>query len=254
MSGKFGIALVVLCVLFHPGGSGAQSSPDWSMNATIIEACSCPMFCQCYFNSKPAAGPGHSGHGSHSGHEGHDDHGEEALQHFCRFNNAFRVNSGHYGSTKLDGVKFWVGGDLGDDFSDGEMGWAVLHFDKAMTKEQRDGVAAILGHVYPVQWTSFATAEGTIEWKNDGTVAHATLDGGKSAEVRLTKFAGMTSDPVVIHNLKYWGVPRNDGFVLMPNDVQAYRLGDKSFEFKGTNGFMITFDISSKDTAAPGKG
>ena len=34
------------------------AAADWAMNATIIEACSCPMFCQCYFTTKPAA---HSG-------------------------------------------------------------------------------------------------------------------------------------------------------------------------------------------------
>jgi hypothetical protein len=31
--------------------------------------------------------------------------------------------------------------------------------------------------------------------------------------------------------------------------VEAWRAGDKAFEFKGTNGFMITFDISSKDVS-----
>jgi hypothetical protein len=63
----------------------------------------------------------------------------------------------------------------------------------------------------------------------------------------LARFQGNTNDPVVIKNLKYWGVPRNDGFVLMPNKVEAYRVGDKPFEYKGSNGFMITFDIKSTD-------
>jgi hypothetical protein len=40
----------------------------------------------------------------------------------------------------------------------------------------------------------------------------------------------------------------------MPNEVEAYRLGPNAFEFKGTNGFMITFDINSKDAAAAAKG
>jgi hypothetical protein len=48
-------------------------------------------------------------------------------------------------------------------------------------------------------------------------------------------------------NLRYWGAPRNEGFVLMPNEIEAYRLGDKAYEFKGTNGFMITVDITSND-------
>jgi len=32
----------------------------------------------------------------------------------------------------------------------------------------------------------------------------------------------------------------------MPNSVEAYRVGDAPFEYSGTNGFMITFDIDSK--------
>jgi hypothetical protein len=57
----------------------------------------------------------------------------------------------------------------------------------------------------------------------------------------------MTADPIVISNLKFFGAPRNDGFILMPNEVEAYRAGSKPFEFKGTNGLMITIDISSTD-------
>jgi hypothetical protein len=35
----------------------------------------------------------------------------------------------------------------------------------------------------------------------------------------------------------YVAAPRNDGCVLMPNEVEAYRVGPNAFEFKGTNGF-----------------
>jgi hypothetical protein len=57
----------------------------------------------------------------------------------------------------------------------------------------------------------------------------------------------MTDEPIVIKNLKYWGGPRNEGFIMMPTEVESYQLDDKPFEFKGTNGFMITIDINSKD-------
>jgi hypothetical protein len=213
----------------------AAAAQDWSINATIIEACSCPMFCQCYFNLQPAA---HGGHGHHG----------EGGEHFCRFNNAFKVNRGHYGATKLDGALFWVAGDLGGDFSEGKLDWAMLHFDPSVSQEQRDGIAAILGHVYPAEWSSFGVGKDLpMEWTASKDRAVARLDGGKAAEVVLHRQAGNTDDPIVIHNLKYWGVPRNDGFVLMPNEVEAYRLGDNKFEFKGTNGFMITIDMASKD-------
>lgn len=217
----------------HPAPEHPAAMPAWSMNATIIEACSCPMFCQCYFNMAPA---GHS-------------HGGGEAEHFCKFNNAFKVNKGSYGSVSLDGAKFWVAGDLGGDFSKGQMDWAHLTYDKSMTKEQRDAIAAILGHLYPVKWNAFTTGEGVMAWSATKDAAQATLDGGKTAEVRLVRNPGNTPDPVVIQNLKYWGAPRNTGFVLMPNEIEAYRVGQKAFEFKGTNGFMITFDLTSKDVA-----
>jgi hypothetical protein len=212
--------------------AGPAPVQDWTFNATIIEACSCPMFCQCYFNSEPAEHHGHGGAGGH----------------FCRFNNAFRVNKGKSGKTDLAGVEFWVAGDLGSDFSTGKMDWAVLTFDRSVTPEQRAGIQAILPHIYPVEWESFTVApDSEMAWSAGTDRSVATLDGGKTAEVVLVKKQQVGGKAPVIHNLAYWGAARNDGFVLMPNEVEAYRAGEKPFEFKGTNGFMITLDMTSKD-------
>lgn len=62
---------------------------------------------------------------------------------------------------------------------------------------------------------------------------------------KAASFAGNGDAPVVIHNLKYWGTPRNDGFVMMPNDVEAHKTGAEAFEHRGTDGFMIMFDMAS---------
>ncbi len=241
-------AIVIACVLaagvatFASASTGTKAAagkpaPEWSMNATIIEACSCPMFCSCYFGS-----------GHPAGHHNMESHAEE---HFCRFNNAFQVNHGTYKGVKLDGARFWVGGDLGGDFSKGQMDWAVLTFDKSLSQEQRDGIAAIVGRLYPVKWNSLTTAEGEISWVSGKAEAHAMLDGGKTAEVALAKGGfGEAGQTPVIKGLQYWGANHNDGFVLMPNTVEAYRAGDKTFEYKGTNGFMITLDIHAP-TAMP---
>ena len=222
----------------NAAGGGA---PEWAVNATAIEACSCTMFCPCYFNSQPSAHHEHGGAGGH----------------FCRANLAYKINRGHYGATKLDGAKFWIATDLGAEFSDGEMEWAVLTFDKSLTPAQREAIGVFAGHLFPVKWKSFSTAEGVIDrWEYDDEMAVATLDGGKSAEVRLRRPAASASGagPIVIRNLKYWGAPRNDGFVLMPNEVEAYRVGPNAFEFKGTNGFLITVDMTSKDVAPASQG
>jgi hypothetical protein len=215
--------------------SQSKTGGEWDFNATIIEACSCPMFCQCYFNMQPASHHGHAGGGG---------------EHFCRFNNAFKVNKGQSGDVKLDGAKFWVAGDLGGDFSKGQMDWAVLTFDPSVTKEQREAIGRILGHVYPVKWNSFTMGkDADMEWQAEGKTARARLGGGKIAEVILRRPdpSAMSDGPIVIKNLKYFGVPRNEGFIMMPNEVEAYRIGDKAFEYKGTNGFMITIDIASGD-------
>ncbi len=242
-----GIGFLSACCCAALAAKASMPSQDsWSMNTTIIEACSCPMFCQCYFNSKPA---GHA-MAEMAGHEGHG-----GAEHYCRANNAYRVNKGTYGGIKLDGAKYWMSMDLGDDFSDGEFDWAIITFDPSVTPEQREGIKAIMGKVYPVKWKSFTQAtDAPIEWTATREKATAKLDGGKAGEVVLNKFQGQTDEPVVIHNLKYFGAPRNEGFVLMPNEVEAYRLGDKAFEYKGTNGFMITFDINAKDMTAKPKG
>jgi hypothetical protein len=227
---RFGLLVIVALVAAR---QGEATEPDWSFNATIIEACSCPMFCQCYFNDKPAA---HGGHGEHGG------------ERFCRFNRAFKVNKGAFGSTELAGVKFWMAGDLGGDFSANQMEWAVVTFEPSTTREQRTALVTILGHIYPVKWRSFTVGDDApMEWSATQERAEARLDGGKTAEVVLSKAQGATEDAVMIKNLKYDGAPRNDGFILMPNEVEAYRVGDKAFEFKGTTGFMVTIDMTSKD-------
>lgn len=206
------------------------AAPDWSFNATIIEACSCTMFCPCYFSTVPST----HGHGA-------------MAEHYCRFNMGYKVNKGSFGDVKLDGVKFWIAGDLGSDFSKGAE-WAEITFEPSATKEQRDAITTIVPNVYPVTWKSFTVGkDAAIEWKATKDRAEARLGAGKAAEVVLRRNPGNTNDPVVIKNLRYFGVPRNDGFILMPNEVEAYRTGKKAFEFKGTNGFMITYDITSKD-------
>src|SRR5215471_6795832 len=196
----------------------AAPAGEWSLDGTIIEACSCPMFCTCYFGSgHPAA---------------HHDMKTMAEEHFCRFNNVYRVNKGHFKNTKLDGTKFWVAGDLGGEFAKGGE-WGMLVFDKAMTKEQRDAVAMMMGKMYPLKWGSFTTGEGDISWATDGKGAHAMLDGGKGGEVVLSKpaFGESGQTTPVIKGLQYWAADHNDGFVLMPNSVETFKEGAKPFEY-----------------------
>ncbi len=208
----------------------ATEGEDWHFNGTVIEACSCPMFCQCYFNTEPASHPEHGG------------------DHFCKFNMAYKVNEGHHGDTDLSGVKFWVAGDLGASWGEGVTEWAVVTFQPGTTDAQKTGVATALGHIFPVQWKSFEVAEDAeIEWMATEEHAEAKLAGGENAHIMLKKFQGIAGDTGILENIAYFGAPRNDGFKMMPNTIETWKVGDKAFEYSGTTGFMITVDMSSDD-------
>ena len=228
--GFFLFAGLVLALGVGAFALAPASPPAWSMTATIIEACSCQMFCPCYFSTEPA--PAHGEHG------------------YCRFNMAHRIDKGKAGDVDLAGAKFWISGDLGDNFGDMQTEWAEVTWDPSVTKAQRDAIAgALLGPVYPWKWKSFTVgADAPIEWTASKESAVAKLDGGKGGEIRLKHNpTAMSAEPTVIQNLKYFAAPRNTGFILMPAEIQAFRRTDKKFETKGTNGFMITYDVASTD-------
>jgi len=71
--------------------------------------------------------------------------------------------------------------------------------------------------------------------------------------VVMTRNPGATGEgTTVIKNMSYFGSTRNDGFNIMPVELIAYRRGPKPapFEFRGTSGWTITIDMSSKDVVA----
>jgi hypothetical protein len=227
------VVLVLTALCMARGSAHAQGGlklPDWSVNATVIAACSCPMMCPAHFGTRPAA----------------QAEGLE-LKRFCRFNEAYKVNSGSYGKTSLDGALFWLAGDRGADFSAGQMDWAVLTFDKSLGNEQREGISAIVGFLYPIRFRSVNLSEAEIAWNGAEAEAQATLDQGRTAQIQLKRLRGIADGPVLLQNLRYWGTTRNDGYVLLPCELQAYRVGPRPFEFRDSTGFMVTFDMSSKD-------
>ena len=209
----------------------ADEQPQVEGSVTLIEACSCPMFCQCYFIGLP-----------------HD---------MCKFNIAGKVNEGSYNGTTLDGVLFWSAGDSAKDPATGKAKWERLIFDRRVTPEQREGVQALLRAIYPPSGgvNHASTGEGDITWDTDDAGAFATLDGGKSAEIVLRQSGSAAGEgPIVIDNLVYGSrAVKNTGFYLMPNAVEAWRGegGDETFEFDGTNGFMITLLIGASGTTSP---
>src|SRR5262245_43918584 len=101
------------CSGMAPGApSSAMAGPQeksWAIRAEYIEACSCNLFCMCYFQTHPD--------------------GDRC----CEFNMAVKILSGHVGDTKVDGEYYWLSGDLGGDFTKGLKG-VVITFDTRTPK------------------------------------------------------------------------------------------------------------------------
>jgi len=55
----------------------------------------------------------------------------------------------------------------------------------------------------------------------------------------------------VIPNLKYWEAQSNNGFRMWKTKVENYSGQGHEFQYKGTNGFLITITFSGKATPSP---
>jgi hypothetical protein len=199
----------------RPSGGGDKT---WSIKADYIEACSCHLFCPCYFNSAPEGA------------------------HHCEFNNAVRVSEGHVGDVKVDGAKFWLSGDLGGDFSKGEMKSAVATFDSAVTPKQQEALKFLIGKIYPVKWGNMAVDRAPIAWEREGMNGHAKLGNGEG-EVTLKGVKDASGKQSVLMNVAYWGAQKNNGFELAKSE-HHYKGHGHDYSYKDRNGFMISVESS----------
>ncbi|MCI0595036.1 MAG: DUF1326 domain-containing protein [candidate division Zixibacteria bacterium] len=228
---KLGLTAVAIVLLLAAALAFAQMSGKgkatgkntWSFDAKIIEACSCRLMCSCYFNASPD-------------------------KHFCQFNNAYNVISGNYGGTKLNGIKFWVSGDLGENFGDGTAEWMAVTFDPATTQEQMDAIPKILAEIYPIKAEILGVEKKPISWEIKGDKATAKIGDGTDGMVELAAFKDKSGKTSVINNLTYFGAKSNKGFALHKSKHHFKGYG-KEYGFEDANGFVIEI-ISSGEIAA----
>jgi len=232
MTGRFRLLLGALFVvstgLLLLSGSKASSSSagnDFAITSTYIEACSCDMFCPCYFNT-------------HSTSHGHD--------HYCRANLVFKVDQGHYKDVKLDGAKVWLSNDLDSDWSTGKDSWVVVTYDPSVTPAQKAALGDIIGQLYPFKWAWMKTDTAAFNWNIDTKtgVATAKRDDDK-AEVVLNRWKGDNpNEETVLKNVKYWNAQSNDGFRMWKSRRERYEGQGQKFDYSDSNGFLITLHFS----------
>lgn len=225
------LALTAGFIYFTSFAQEKSSKSDFDITASYIEACSCDMFCPCYFNTRAT----------------HHHEGD-----FCRANLVFRVDKGHYKDVKLDGAKVWLANDLGSDWATGKDSWAVETYDPSVTSEQKAALGDIIAQLYPFKWTWLKRDTAPFSWSIDEKtgIAEAKRADGK-AEVILERVKGdRPGQEVVVHNLHYWNAPSNDGFRMWKSTHEAYEGHGQKFSYEGTNGFLITVHFSGKAKTA----
>jgi len=210
--------LILLAVMLYVGN--ASASDGWSVQASYIEACSCNLFCPCYFNTSPD-------------------------KEFCKFDNVVKISHGHVGKVKLDGLKFWMSGDLGSDFSKGMMKTGIITFEPSATPAQVDAAMEIIKKVYPVTWEQVTVdpERKLIVWEKHGNDGYAKLGNGEG-EVTLKGVVGSDGKHLVkIDNLQYWGAQKNNGFILA-RSTHHYKGNGLDYSFDDANGFFIDIESS----------
>lgn len=217
--------VLLLCVSL----AAAPGEPLWRMQADYVEACSCHLFCQCYFG---------------------DRHGQKHAEHpSCEFNMAVTVREGHSGKTDLANSKYWLTGDLGDAWGTEKKGkWVTVSFDPKTTQAQREALAPIILKTYGLDWAELKVQEAPIEILRSGDIVEAKLAGGTQAYLKLQREPGADGTGVVLRNVKYFNAVENSGFDLYKSIEHRADLNGHQFAYSDRNAFLIT--VVSQDTGA----
>jgi Protein of unknown function (DUF1326) len=207
--------------------AAAPGKSLWRMKADYVEACSCHLFCPCYFK---------------------DSHGHKHAEHpDCEFNMAVTVREGHSGDVELANAKYWLTGNLGDKWgTEGKAKWVTVSFDPSTSKAQRDALAPIILKTYGLQWDELKVQEAPVAIRQDGDIVEAKLGDGTQAYMKLRREPGADGSGVVIKNVNYFGAVQNDGFRLYKSIEHRADVNGHQFSYSDRNAFLIT--ILAEDT------
>src|SRR5438445_13785190 len=98
---------------------------------------------------------------------------------------AVKVRDGYSGDTNLAGAKYWLTGDLGDEWGTNKKGeWVVVSFDPSTNKAQRDALAPMILKTYGLEWGEVKVQEAPIEIDRAGDIVSAKASGGQMSAMK----------------------------------------------------------------------
>lgn len=188
---------------------------DWRLGGDWIKNCNCAFGCPCDFNARPT-------HGN------------------CQGLLGMRIERGHFGSTMLDGLSFFVVVDFPGPLHEGN-GTVQAIIDERSTPEQRDALFQILSGKHAAEGTLFHIFSLIVSRMLDPIFAPITFAfdmDGRSARVSIPGVLETESQP--IRNPVTGAEHRIQ--VVMPDGFEHHRAEIASARIESTGG--IKFSVS----------
>jgi hypothetical protein len=191
-----------------------MANTDWRLKGDWIKNCSCAFGCPCDFNARPTQG-------------------------YCKGFLGMRIEQGHFGDVKLDGLSFFAVVHFPGALHEGN-GTLQPIVDERATPEQRDALFQIMSGKHAAEGTLFHIcslivtnmlqpifAPINVEFDMDGRTARVDIPGVLESETKPIK------NPVT-------GAPHRIQ-VVMPEGFEHIKAEIASANIKSTGG--IKFDV-----------
>jgi len=193
-----------------------MASPDWRLEGEWLKNCSCAYGCPCDFNARPTHG-------------------------WCKGLFAMHVTRGHFGSTRLDGLKFAITVDFPGPLHEGN-GTIQPIIDERATPEQRQALFEIFSGKHSAEGTIFHIVSLIVTKIHDPVFAPIEFSFDQDAREALLRIPGVLESKVEPIKNPVTGKPHRIE-VLMPQGFEhhAAEVAAASIHSSGA----IKFDTTS---------
>ena len=192
-----------------------MANGDWALTGTMIVACNCDYGCPCNVNGRPTLGK-------------------------CEGGWTWRIDTGHYGDTELDGLGLSIFADWPGAIHEGG-GKAICFFDERADDAQREALVTLARGDAGGPWGVFCT---TYELEEPRPVSFDVEVDGERSRYRLGDGAELEVETIrnpVTGNEIHPRLELPEG--LLVHELDLFR--SKTFRISGT----VAYDHSGRYAA-----
>lgn len=195
-----------------------MAQPDWRLEGEWIKNCNCAFGCPCDFNAKPTNGE-------------------------CKGLLGMRVTKGHFESTRLDGLSFFVVVHFPGPLHEGN-GQAQPIIDQRASPEQREALFKIMSGQNSAEGTLFNIFSLIVTKMHDPVFAPVTFQFDKKARKARVNIPGVLETEVEPIKNPVTGAPHRiqvvmpEGFEHIEGEIASSNIrssGAIRFDTHGTH-------------------